>query len=196
MARRLDLIAWIACVIYSTIPSFWFMIHPHAEYWRSRNRSPYMVLLPTWVFIWAVVAAATASWHSTKLYSSSWWWIPAGVLFAIGFWLYAQSGKHFSAQQLGGIPELVRGHRQQLLVTAGIRSRVRHPVYLAHLCEMLAWSIGTGLVVCFGLTAFAVLTGSVMIRMEEAELETRFGAAYESYRENVPPLLPKLRRHF
>jgi len=89
----------------------------------------------------------------------------------------------------------VRGHQQQLLVTTGIRSRVRHPVYLAHLCEMLAWSVGTGLVVCFGLTALAVLTGSVMIRMEDVELEKRFGAAYERYRENVPALLPKLGRN-
>ena len=42
---------------------------------------------------------------------------------------------------------------------------VQHPVYLAHLCEMLAWSVGTGLAVCWGLTAFAVVTGAVMIGM-------------------------------
>ena len=29
-------------------------------------------------------------------------------------------------------------YRDQRLVTSGIRARVRHPVYLAHLCEMLA----------------------------------------------------------
>jgi protein-S-isoprenylcysteine O-methyltransferase Ste14 len=195
MARWLDLIAWIACVIYSTIPGFWFMIHPRAEYWRSRSRSPYRVLLPVWILMWGVAAAVTTHWHSMKLYSSGWPWIPAILLFAIGFWLYAQSRKHFSAQQLGGVPELVRGNNQQQLVTEGIRSRVRHPVYLAHLCEMLAWSIATGLVVCFLLTAFAVLTGAVMIRMEDAELRHRFGAVYESYRENVPALLPKLGPH-
>jgi len=168
------------------------MIHPRAEHWRTRSRSPYRVLLPIWIAMWIVIAVATFRWHSTKLYSSSWAWIPAVFLFATGFWLYAKSGKHFSAQQLGGIPELVRGHQQQRLVITGIRSRVRHPVYLAHLCEMLAWSIGTGLVVCFGLAAFAVLTGSVMVRTEDAELATRFGAAYQSYRENVPALLPRI----
>jgi protein-S-isoprenylcysteine O-methyltransferase Ste14 len=195
MFRWLDLVAWIACVVYSTIPSFWLMVHPRAEYWRSRNRSPYLLLLPTWVLMWIVAAAITVLWRHARLYSSSWLWFPAICLFAIGFWLYSQSGKHFNAQQLGGVPELVPGHHQQLLVTAGIRSRVRHPVYLAHLCEMLAWSIGTGLVVCFGLTAFAVVTGSVMIRMEDAELEKRFGTAYARYRKDVPALLPKLARN-
>ncbi len=89
-----------------------------------------------------------------------WTWVPALVLFGIGLWLYAQSSKNFSARQLGGLPELISGHGEQRLVMTGIRARVRHPVYLAHLCEMLAWSIGTGLVVCYGLTAFAWFTGA------------------------------------
>ena len=65
-------------------------------------------------------------------------------------------------------------------------------VYLAHLCEMLAWSVGTGLAVCWGLTALAVVTGAVMIRMEDAELEKRFGQEYRDYEGNVPAILPKL----
>jgi protein-S-isoprenylcysteine O-methyltransferase Ste14 len=51
---------------------------------------------------------------------------------------------------------------------------------------MLGWSLGTGLAVCYGLTAFAVLTGAVMIRMEDAELEKRFGEEYTEYRKRVP----------
>ncbi len=94
--------------------------------------------------------------------------------------------------QLYGAPEIVSGNREQRLATAGIRSRVRHPVYLGHLCEMLAWSVGTGLAVCWLLTAFAILTGAVMIRMEDAELETRFGEDYRAYRKRVPAILPKL----
>ena len=65
------------------------------------------------------------------------------------------------------------------------------PVYLAHLCEMLAWSAGTGLVVCWVLTGFAVATGAVMIRMEDAELENRFGERFAMYRKRVPAVLPR-----
>jgi protein-S-isoprenylcysteine O-methyltransferase Ste14 len=58
---------------------------------------------------------------------------------------------------------------------------------------MLAWSIGTGLVVCWSLTAFAMITGAVMIRMEDAELEKRFGAEFDAYRRSVPAILPIVR---
>lgn len=194
MAQSLDLAGWIVCVIYSTIPLFWFLIHPPVDYWRSRKRSPYFVLLPAWLSMWIMVAAATARWRHVALYSAPWSWIPAISLFATGFWLYSQSGKHFSVKQLGGMPELISGDQEQQLVTTGIRAYVRHPVYLAHLCEMLGWSLGTGLAVCYGLLVFAVITGATMIRMEDAELEERFGAAYAAYRERVPALLPKMRR--
>jgi hypothetical protein len=96
----------------------------------------------------------------------------------------------FSAAQLGGLPEVIPGHQEQRLATSGIRSRVRHPVYLGHLCEMLAWSLGSGLAVCYGLTAFAVVTGAIMIRLEDRELEQRFGEAYREYRRQVPAVLP------
>jgi protein-S-isoprenylcysteine O-methyltransferase Ste14 len=57
---------------------------------------------------------------------------------------------------------------------------------------MLAWSAGTGLAVCWALTAFAVFTGAVMIRMEDAELERRFGDAYREYRASVPAVLSRI----
>ena len=194
MIQWLNLIGWLACVVYSTIPSFWLLIHPRVEYWRSRTRSPYLILLPVWIGMWVVVAGMTAHWPTVRLYDNSWAWIPATALFASGIWLYSQSGKNFSARQLGGMPEVVAGRHEQRLVTTGIRAHVRHPVYLAHLCEMLAWSIGTGVVVCYGLTAFAVVTGAVMIRMEDAELAQRFEEEYQQYKARVPALLPKLGR--
>jgi protein-S-isoprenylcysteine O-methyltransferase Ste14 len=99
---------------------------------------------------------------------------------------------NFSKQQLYGLSELKAGGTEQRLVTTGIRARVRHPVYLAHLCEMLAWSVGTGLAVCYGLVAFAVVTGAVMIRKEDAELEARFGEEYRAYRTSVPAVIPRI----
>ena len=194
MIQFLDFLGWLACAIYSTIPCFWFLIHPRAEYWRAQRRSPYLVLLPAWMLMWAIALAATARWRHVHVYSISWSWLLAILLFGIGFWLYAQSKRNFSARQLGGSPEVVSGHREQRLVTSGIRARVRHPVYLAHLCEMLAWSIGTGLVVCYCLTVFALLTGAVMIQMEDKELERRFGDDYRIYKKSVPAVIPALRR--
>jgi protein-S-isoprenylcysteine O-methyltransferase Ste14 len=58
---------------------------------------------------------------------------------------------------------------------------------------MLAWSLGTGLAVCWVLTAVAISTGAVMIRMEDQELEKRFGPQYLAYRNKVPAMLPRLK---
>jgi protein-S-isoprenylcysteine O-methyltransferase Ste14 len=192
MRPLLQTLGWIACVLYATIPSFWLTIHSRPEYWRARRRSPYRLLLPLWVAMWIALGLITEPWRHVALYATPWDWIAALLVFALGFSIYSQSVKNFTGKQLGGIPELLAGHKEQRLVTSGIRSRVRHPVYLGHLCEMLGWSIGTGLVICYALTVFAAATGAVMIRLEDRELEQRFGEDFRAYRQRVPALLPRI----
>jgi protein-S-isoprenylcysteine O-methyltransferase Ste14 len=190
--RFVRTLAWLACVVYSTIPLFWLMVHPRARRWREREASPFRVLVPAWIVMWAGVAALTGPWRKLTFYSTRWTWAPAALLFAAGISIYSHAGAHFSWAQLGGLPEVRTGRSDDRLVTAGIRSQVRHPVYLGHLCEMLAWSLGTGLAVCWLLTTLAIATGAVMIRMEDAELEKRFGREYVAYRKRVHAVLPKL----
>lgn len=182
-------IAWCICIVYASIPCFWFIVHPFAAFWRSR-RSPYKAILPAWFAVWIVLGIVSARWRHELLYTSFWGWIPAIFLFAAGLALYSRAGHGFSAKQLGGIPEVRANHPEQRLVTSGIHARVRHPVYLGHLCEMLAWSVGTGLAVLFGLVLFAVATGALMILLEDKELERRFGEEYVQYRRRVPAVLP------
>jgi protein-S-isoprenylcysteine O-methyltransferase Ste14 len=186
-------LGWLACVVYSTIPFFWLMVHPRAHRWRASEASPFRVLVPAWLVMWVGMAALTGPWRNATFYSTLWTWIPSVLLFATGIFLYSTAGAHFSWAQLGGLPEVRAGHEDDRLVVTGIRSRVRHPVYLGHLCEMLAWSVGTGLVVCWLLTGVAAATGAVMIKMEDAELEKRFGAEFVAYRQRVHAVVPKLR---
>jgi len=142
--------------------------------------------------MWIALAAITYPWRHITLYHDNRTLLPAALLFSIGILLYRLSGTNFTLTQLAGLPELLPGHNQQL-ITTGIRARVRHPVYLAHLCELLAWSLASALAVCWLLTAFAILTGAVMIKLEDDELEKRFGEQYRHYRASVPALIPKLK---
>jgi protein-S-isoprenylcysteine O-methyltransferase Ste14 len=185
-------LGWLVCVVYSTIPLFWLMVHPRAHRWRASERSPFRVLVPAWIVTWLGVGALTGPWRRVALYSTPWSWIPAGMLFALGISIYSRAGGQFSWAQLGGLPEVRSGHQDDRLVTTGMRAHLRHPVYLAHLCEMLAWSLGTGLLVCWLLTALAVATGAVMIPMEDAELENRFGEKFREYSCRVPAVFPRL----
>jgi protein-S-isoprenylcysteine O-methyltransferase Ste14 len=139
------------------------------------------------------MAATTAAWRAVLTYENRWTWIPAALLFCAGLILYKLSHSQFSIEQLSGLPEIVRGHSPQRLVTTGIRARVRHPIYVGHLCEMLAWSVGTGLAVCWSLTVWAIVTGAIMIKMEDRELEKRFGDEYRDYRSAVPALVPRVK---
>jgi protein-S-isoprenylcysteine O-methyltransferase Ste14 len=184
-------LGWLICAIYSTIPAYWLLIHPRADYWRS-HRSPYKVLLPLWAGMLVLVLSITAPFRKLVFCHSPLSWPLAAVFFALGLWLYKTGSAQFSLQQLQGMPELSQQHVTQPLVVSGIRARVRHPIYLAHFSEMLAWTIGTGLVVCAALTVLAIFGGIFLIRAEDDELERRFGDAYRAYRKSVPAILPRL----
>jgi protein-S-isoprenylcysteine O-methyltransferase Ste14 len=185
-------LGWLLCVIYSTIPLFWFMVHPRAHKLRHRKGNPFRILVPAWLTMWIGFAAITAPWRMVAFYATPWSWLPALALFTLGIFIYFRAGAPFSLAQFGGLPEILPNHRDDRLITTGIRARVRHPIYLAHLCEMFAWSVCTGLLVCWLLTAFALITGAVMIRMEDAELQRRFGEEFAAYRRRVPALLPRI----
>jgi protein-S-isoprenylcysteine O-methyltransferase Ste14 len=187
-------IGWLACCIYASIPSFWLLIHPRADQWRERKRqrqAVYNILVPLWMGMWVVLFAFTFPRRGIVLYHWSYSWLVAICFFAAGLFLYVKARHGFSPLQLSGHHELEPDRHQQQLVVTGIRQHVRHPIYLGHLLEMLGWSIGTGLLVCGVLTAFALVTGIIMIRTEERELVERFGQAYRDYQKHVPAIIPR-----
>jgi protein-S-isoprenylcysteine O-methyltransferase Ste14 len=189
--RILHTVGWIACIIYSTIPSYWLLVHPPIDYWRAR-RARLLRVGPLWLLLWLLAGALTWPWRRLTLYDSWWGWIPGVLLIAISVGLYAAARRDFSTDQVLGRSELEPHKHEQRLHTHGIRNRVRHPYYLAHFCELLGWTLGTGLVVLYALLVFAVVTGVTMIRAEERELQARFGEAYRAYQRRVPVFFPRL----
>lgn len=190
----LGIIGWLACCIYGSIPSFWLVIHPRADAWRARHlqrRPVYKVLVPLWVAMWVALFGITYPIRSIVMYRLNYSWLISLAFFAGGILLYAKARHGFSPLQLSGHHELEPERHQQTLVVTGVRQHLRHPIYLGHLLEMFAWSIGSGLLVCWLLTAFAIGTGVVMIRKEEEELVGRFGDSYRQYQRRVPAIIPR-----
>jgi protein-S-isoprenylcysteine O-methyltransferase Ste14 len=126
-------------------------------------QSPYRVLLPVCAVILSGVLRITAPWRRVTLYENKWAWIAAAILFAIGIWFYKAGSANFSLKQLQGTPEVSSEHGAQILVTTGIRAYVRHPMYLAHLCEML-FGVWAGLVVCW--PGPPSISGAIVIRLK------------------------------
>ncbi len=183
-------VGWLLAIVLSTVPSYWFLVHPRAESWRKRRGARFRVLGSLWMAMWVAVGAITWPWRHIVLYDTRLTWLAAAPFFAAGFYLYYRARATFSFDQLIGRPEVEGDEFEQRLVMTGIHARVRHPVYLGHLCELIGWSLGTGLVVIYGLTAFAIVTGAVMIRMEDDELERRFGERYRAYCASTPAVIP------
>jgi protein-S-isoprenylcysteine O-methyltransferase Ste14 len=188
--RALHLIGWIAAVIYSTVPTLWIVLHRLPRHF-GRLRAPLFVVGPVWLAMCVAMAAITWPIHRLVLYSTPWSWLASAPLFAAGISLYALATRSFSPDQLLGRSEFHPHKHEQRLVTSGIRGHVRHPIYTGHFCELLGWAVGTGLVVVYAMALFALITGGIMIRAEERELERRFGDDYRRYRETVPAFFPR-----
>lgn len=177
---------------YCTIPLFWLIMHPFVERWRGYGRRAYIFILPAWAVVIVVVFLILWPFRSAHFYTTWFAWAPAAMFFLLGFSIYRAALRSFQHTQVSGLAEIEPSRHRQHLVTTGIRSRVRHPIYLGHLCEIVGWCIGTGLIALYVLAVFAVVTGAVMIRMEDRELEDRFGEAYREYRNSVRAIIPRL----
>ncbi len=159
LRAAIDVLAMLACSIYSTIPLFWLVVHPFIARWRNarpqrlpadsadldrvhRRNLSHPVAIPLGALLRQLVELDSGTRH---------------VL--MGFSIYAQAFKSFPHEQVSGLAELEPDRHRQELVTTGIRSRVRHPIYLGHLCEILGWCIGTGLTALYVLAGLAIVTG-------------------------------------
>ena len=187
----LDIAGLAVCSVYCTIPVFWLVFHRFIERWRKYGRKAYVAIIPAWgVFIAAAFALGWPIRH-LHLYDSKLPWV-LGVLFILaGLSIYRSASPGFDRATVSGLAELEPNQHDQKLVVTGIRSQVRHPIYLGHLCEVFGWTVGTGSIALCALLVFGVITGALMLRKEDAELEQRFGDVYRQYRNQVPAMLPK-----
>ena len=183
---------WMLSVVDGTIPSFWLFVHPFHDWWRARSSVALKLLGTLWLLLWAAAGALTWPLAFLTLYRAWWTW-PLGALFwALGLRVYSRAKRDFSHDQLFGVSELRPNRGEQRLVTGGIRSRLRHPVYAGHLCLLTANCIAAGSVANFVLLAWFLLTLPFMLHFEERELEKRFGEPYRAYKARVPAIIPRL----
>jgi protein-S-isoprenylcysteine O-methyltransferase Ste14 len=180
--------AWMAGLIYSTIPAYWLTVHPFAHKWAQRKGRTFPILGLIWLGLIILAGAATARWRFETLYQTRWSLLPGGILAALDVVLLRKIGKDFGRDRLIGKNEVRPDEHEQKLVTTGMHARMRHPIYLAHLIMLSGLTVGTGLTVMYWLLALAVITGVFMIRAEDAELEKRFGEEYREYRKRVPAI--------
>jgi protein-S-isoprenylcysteine O-methyltransferase Ste14 len=189
LVRILRTTAWQMAAVYATIPCLWLLVHPFTDFWR-KNKAPIKSMALIWLTLWAMARWIIWPYRNLLFYSSSLTIWPGLLFIGLGFSIYRHIGE-FGFARLAGQSEM-KANKPQLLITDGIHGRVRHPIYLAHVCCLLGLAISSGLVAVYALVAFALVTGIFLIRFEDKELEQRFGAEFRAYRARTPALMPSI----
>jgi len=128
--RVLLTIAWLAGIVYASVPLFWFAVHPFVDAWRERRGKAYPVLLMVWIAEWMLIGRLTAPYRHLRLYTSPWAWL-LWVLFAgFGLSVYLRIGAAFGGDRLIGRAELRHAVHSEPdaashLVTSGMHARAR-----------------------------------------------------------------------
>ncbi|PZX58020.1 methyltransferase family protein [Algoriphagus chordae] len=114
-----------------------------------------------------------------------------GYMFAgFGTIIATKSSKKYSLKNfLGLIP---KQEVSEELVTTGLYSRIRHPLYAGLILIFLGYFLFSGSV------SSAVHLGCLLLYLpfgiyfEEKNLVHQFGESYQKYKTEVPPLIPRL----
>ena len=89
---------------------------------------------------------------------------------------------------------LHHAQRRNELATAGPYARIRHPQYVAFVLILLGFLLQWPTLLTLAMFPILLVTYGRLAVTEEAEMQARFGAAFDRYAARTPRFLPHLRR--
>lgn len=111
------------------------------------------------------------------------------MLAGFGTIIATKSSKNYSIKRFLGINPSLKESEE--LITTGLYSKVRHPLYAGLVLIFLGYFLFAGTI------SSAVHLGCLLLYLpfgiyfEEKNLEFQFGEAYQQYKSEVPALIPK-----
>jgi len=185
--RFLHAVAGLILFVELPIPIYWLILHPFNSFWRNRVRAAFWIAgLTAWtsggVLLWIyrplLLSAARPSWNA----------IAAGlVLIGIEVYLFLRVERELGSRRLVGHAELTGTGE---MFTGGLYAHLRHPRYSGMFCAVVGAALLGGSLRLWAVLAAWWVLALIVIRLEERELDARFGPAYAAYRKRVPALLP------
>jgi len=100
--------------------------------------------------------------------------------------LYFESSSHKVFKNLHNNPEKIRK-----LVTGGIYSKIRHPIYLGRILLNLGFLIMFPIVPMIMIAIVFIIIWCFIAVYEEKILIEKFGKRYRKYKKRVPMFIPK-----
>lgn len=158
---------------------------------RQKADTPLVYLPALGMFIFPAVYAFSSFLSAADYVLPAWAGWAGVVVYAGALWLlwrsHADLGENFSP-----ITEIREGHR---LVTSGVYSRIRHPIYAAH----LLWGLAQPFLLWNWIAGFSMIATMIPLYLarvgpEEQMMIDRFGDEYRKYMKSTGRLVPKLRQ--
>jgi protein-S-isoprenylcysteine O-methyltransferase Ste14 len=179
----LQVVAGFFLFIELPIPIYWLILHPFNSFWRTRVRAAFWIAGLTawtaggallWIFRPLLLAAARPSWVA----------FAAGLaLIGVEVYLLLRVERELGGRRLVGHAELTGTGE---MFTGGLYASVRHPRYTGMFCAVVGAALLAGTLRLWTILVVWWVLALVVIRLEERELDARFGPAYAAYRKRVP----------
>ena len=110
------------------------------------------------------------------------------MLAATGLFIIKRAFRAYSFREFIGLKK----SEYSQLVTTGIQSKVRHPLYLGSLLIAIGYVLFNPLFSSLVVLVALIIYLPFGIRWEEKKLTEAYGHQYEQYKEKVPALFPRI----
>jgi len=181
---------WLAAFVFFLqlpIPLYWFVVHPHVNFWRRHRKAGYAAgLLLSWLPVTlCLIYFRHAIFRADSQPRPS---IAIGLLLIVlEFWIFWQVRKDLGGARLVGEAELMGSGD---IASQGIYGYLRHPRYAGSFLAILGACFLAGTKIAWILAGGWALLTRLAIAFEERELRERFGPAFDDYCRRVPRFVP------
>jgi protein-S-isoprenylcysteine O-methyltransferase Ste14 len=184
----------VALLIVTLVPAlccYWLLLHGFLPLWRRLGISASQYLL--WGAVLAV-AILISNWRDVLL-AGEYGFQPIlatiGLVFLAGAIIFRIQIERFLSWHVQlGLPEIDPSGYAQRLITEGPFAHSRHPRYLQILMALSGWALLANYPAGYAVALLWIPLMLIIVRLEEAELQQRFGAEYTMYRTVVARFWP------
>ena len=184
----------VALLIVTLVPAlccYWLLLHGFLPLWRRLGISASQYLL--WGAVLAV-AILISNWRDVLL-AGEYGFQPIlatiGLVFLAGAIIFRIQIERFLSWHVQlGLPEIDPSGYAQRLITEGPFAHSRHPRYLQILVALSGWALLANYPAVYAVVLLWIPLMLIIVRLEEAELQQRFGAEYTMYRTVVARFWP------
>lgn len=184
----------VALLIVTLVPAlccYWLLLHGFLPLWRRLGISASQYLL--WGAVLAV-AILISNWRDVLL-AGEYGFQPIlatiGLVFLAGAIIFRIQIERFLSWHVQlGLPEIDPSGYAQRLITEGPFAHSRHPRYLQILVALSGWALLANYAAGYAVALLWIPLMLIIVRLEEAELQQRFGAEYTMYRTVVARFWP------